>query len=114
MHLNLIFTAIAFLLFSLGRSEDVLTAINNCNFPPGMEAASPPYLQLNKFKKLNNPKVRPGNGGAKGRVYDNVVKWFVGERSDEGRDFKWYHSADIPKESKQSIEHVCKSYNSRS
>ena len=110
MHLHLIFTAAAFLFFSLGRSDDVLTEINGCTFPDGMQAAPPPHLQLKNFKKLNNPKVRPGNGGAKGRVYDNVVKWFVGERSGTAPGFKWYQSPDIPKDSKQSIEHVCMSY----
>ncbi|KAL8791179.1 MAG: hypothetical protein Q9195_006018 [Heterodermia aff. obscurata] len=106
MHLKLISTATAFLLFSLGRGDDFLTALNNCDFPQGMTASPPPHLQLNSFLKLNKPKVRPGNGGAKGRVYDNVVKWFVGEHSGKAPGFKWYQSPDIPKDSKQSIEHV--------
>ena len=107
MHLHLVLTAAAVLFFSLGRSDDVFTAIHNCTFPDGMQATPPPHLQLKNFKKLNNPKVRPGNGGAKGRVYDNAVKWFVGEHSGASPGFKWYKSPEIPKDSKQSIEHVC-------
>ena len=114
MHFHLIFTATAVLLFTLVRSGDVITAIHNCTFPNGMEAAPPPHLQLKNFKKLNSPKVRPGNGGAKGRVYDNVVKWFVSERSNASPGFKWFQSPDIPKDSKQSIEHVCTCLNDNS
>lgn len=52
-------------------------AINSCPFPPGMHVVQPAYLQLNKFLHLNKPNLRPGNNGAKGRIYDDVVKWYV-------------------------------------
>ncbi len=97
-----------------GGSPGTYIAINSCNFPSSMKAVQPKFSSLGALTRLG--KYPKQNGGANGEVYNNVAKWYVGSHTcGSSPGFRWYREEDesptgIPKDSKQSVEHVCKCY----
>ena len=98
------------------RDPSSITKINTCTFPDKGQAVQPGYSQLKGFKALY--KQMTGQGGRNGIVYNAASKWYVGIKDcSSPSGFSAYKTADgvepptdIPKESQQSIDHVCESY----
>ena len=91
-----------------GSSTKTYQALNGCPFPFNMQVKQPPYRSFAQFQNYEKPLVRLGQGGAVGRIVDEVDRWFIADRcTGSPPGFRWYRSDTVPDGSKQTLDHVC-------
>lgn len=86
-------------------------SIGHCKLPNNQFVKAPDFSGLADLRQRG--RYPDGWNGMNGYIYNAVPKWYVAERHCEG--YSWYRTGgsgpeDIPAESLQSVDHVCKSH----
>lgn len=84
------------------RAEPPFNRIGTCALT--REVRIPSYLRFGSAMKLDGTQ-RNVNGGANGRIYDAIEKWYTENLAVNGDPFSWDKEDHVPK-SPMSIDHV--------